>query len=68
MQVILVGHDFGGACVSYLMELYPRKIAKAVFLAAAMLKNGQSVLDMFSLQVKFLGMLATFTRPLRGKK
>ncbi|XP_030455150.1 putative methylesterase 11, chloroplastic isoform X1 [Syzygium oleosum] len=49
-KVILVGHDFGGACVSYLMELYPHKIAKAVFLAAAMLKNGQSVLDMFSLQ------------------
>ncbi|KAF8021388.1 hypothetical protein BT93_G1736 [Corymbia citriodora subsp. variegata] len=49
-KVILVGHDFGGACVSYLMELYPHKIAKAVFLAAAMLKNGQSFLDMFSLQ------------------
>ncbi|XP_030547185.1 putative methylesterase 11, chloroplastic isoform X2 [Rhodamnia argentea] len=49
-KVILVGHDFGGACVSYLMELYPHKIAKAVFLAAAMLKNGQSVLDMFSVQ------------------
>ncbi|XP_010066830.2 putative methylesterase 11, chloroplastic [Eucalyptus grandis] len=49
-KVILVGHDFGGACVSYLMELYPHKIAKAIFLAAAMLKNGQSFLDMFSLQ------------------
>lgn len=47
-KVILVGHDFGGACVSYAMELFPSKIAKAVFLAAAMLISGQSTLDMFS--------------------
>ncbi|CAN6911249.1 unnamed protein product [Brassica oleracea] len=49
-KVILVGHDFGGACMSYVMELFPSKISKAVFLAAAMLTNGQSTLDMFSLQ------------------
>ncbi|XP_048591273.1 putative methylesterase 11, chloroplastic isoform X1 [Brassica napus] len=49
-KVILVGHDFGGACISYAMELFPSKISKAVFLAAAMLTNGQSTLDMFSLQ------------------
>lgn len=54
LQVILVGHDFGGACVSYAMELFPSKISKAVFLAAAMLTNGQSTLDMFSLKVSFL--------------
>ncbi|CAD5324525.1 unnamed protein product [Arabidopsis thaliana] len=48
--VILVGHDFGGACISYAMELFPSKISKAVFLAAAMLTNGQSTLDMFSLK------------------
>lgn len=51
MQVILVGHDFGGACVSYAMELFPFKIAKAVFVSAAMLTNGQSTLDMFTQQV-----------------
>lgn len=51
MQVILVGHDFGGACISYAMELFPLKVAKAIFLAAAMLKNGQSTLDTFSQQV-----------------
>ena len=51
MQVILVGHDFGGACLSYAMELFPFKIAKAVFVAAAMLANGQSILDMFAQQV-----------------
>ncbi|KAL1223469.1 putative methylesterase 11 [Cardamine amara subsp. amara] len=49
-KVILVGHDFGGACISYAMELFPSKISKAVFLAAAMLTNGESTLDMFSMQ------------------
>ncbi|XVF14422.1 hypothetical protein REPUB_Repub09cG0058200 [Reevesia pubescens] len=49
-KVILVGHDFGGACVSYAMELFPFKIAKAVFVGAAMLTSGQSFLDMFTQQ------------------
>ncbi|XP_031249109.1 putative methylesterase 11, chloroplastic isoform X1 [Pistacia vera] len=47
-KVILVGHDFGGACISYAMELFPYKISKAVYIAAAMLTNGQSTLDMFN--------------------
>nr|GMC57051.1 putative methylesterase 11, chloroplastic [Ipomoea batatas] len=47
-KVILVGHDFGGACISYAMELFPAKVSKAVFIAAAMLTSGQSTLDMFS--------------------
>ncbi|GMJ09577.1 methyl esterase 13, ARABIDOPSIS THALIANA METHYL ESTERASE 13 [Hibiscus trionum] len=50
-KVILVGHDFGGACISFVMELYPPKIAKAVFIAAAMLTNGQNTLDIFSKQM-----------------
>lgn len=49
-KVILVGHDFGGACISYAMELFPSKIAKAIFIAAAMLTSGQNTLDMFSQQ------------------
>ncbi|KAK3409248.1 hypothetical protein EUGRSUZ_J01386 [Eucalyptus grandis] len=49
-KVILVGHDFGGTCISYAMELFPSKITKAVFIAAAMLRNGQSTLDMWSQQ------------------
>ncbi|KAG2715499.1 hypothetical protein I3760_03G081400 [Carya illinoinensis] len=49
-KVILVGHDFGGACISHAMESFPSKISKAVFIAAAMLTNGQSTLDMFSKQ------------------
>nr|GMD51868.1 putative methylesterase 11, chloroplastic [Ipomoea batatas] len=47
-KVILVGHDFGGACISYAMELFSSKVSRAVFIAAAMLSSGQSTLDMFS--------------------
>ncbi|CAA2979425.1 methylesterase 11, chloroplastic [Olea europaea subsp. europaea] len=50
-KVILVGHDFGGACISYAMELFPSKVSKAVFIAAAMLTSGQSTLEMFSEKV-----------------
>ncbi|KAG8099417.1 hypothetical protein GUJ93_ZPchr0013g36836 [Zizania palustris] len=56
-KVILVGHDFGGACISYAMEMFPSKVAKAVFLCAAMLKNGHSALDMFQQQMDTNGML-----------
>lgn len=49
-KLILVGHDFGGTCISYAMEMFPSKVAKAVFISAAMLANGQSTLDMFSQQ------------------
>lgn len=47
-KVILVGHDFGGACISFAMELHPFKVSKAVYVAAAMLTSGQSALDIFS--------------------
>ncbi|XP_062188395.1 putative methylesterase 11, chloroplastic [Phragmites australis] len=56
-KVILVGHDFGGACISYAMEMFPSKIAKAVFLCAAMLTNGHSALDMFQQQMDTNGTL-----------
>lgn len=46
-----MGHDFGGACISYVMELFPSKISKAIFIAAAMLSSEQSTLDVFSQQV-----------------
>ncbi|CAA7036302.1 unnamed protein product [Microthlaspi erraticum] len=50
-KVILVGHDFGGACMSYAMEMFPSKISKAIFISAAMLANGQSTLDLFNQQL-----------------
>ncbi|KAI3824099.1 hypothetical protein L1987_05548 [Smallanthus sonchifolius] len=56
-KVILVGHDFGGACISYAMELFPTKVAKAIFIAASMLKTGQSALDMFSLKENTNGLM-----------
>eukprot|EP01018_Ginkgo_biloba_P023809 Gb_17448 [translate_table: standard] len=46
-KVILVGHSFGGACISYAMECFPKKIAKAVFLTAAMVVDGQRAFDAF---------------------
>ncbi|GER31864.1 methyl esterase 13 [Striga asiatica] len=49
-QVILVGHDLGGACISHAMEIYPHKVSKAIFVAATMLTNGQRALDIFSHQ------------------
>lgn len=60
MKVILVGHDFGGACISYAMELFPHKISKAVFIAAAMPTNGQSTLDIISKQVFHLPLVLRF--------
>lgn len=51
MQVILVGHDVGGVCISYAMEMNPSKVSRAVFVAATMLSNGHSALDVFSKQV-----------------
>ncbi|CAI9780701.1 unnamed protein product [Fraxinus pennsylvanica] len=51
VQVILVGHDFGGACISYAMELFSSKVSKAIFIAAAMLTSGQSTLELFSEKV-----------------
>ncbi|CAM0906647.1 unnamed protein product [Alopecurus aequalis] len=56
-KVILVGHDFGGACISHAMEMFPTKVTKAVFLCATMLKNGHSALDMFQQQTDTNGML-----------
>ncbi|KAK4341322.1 hypothetical protein RND71_039823 [Anisodus tanguticus] len=47
-KVILVGHSVGGACVSYALELFPQKIAKAVFLCATMISDGQRPFDVFA--------------------
>uniref|UniRef100_A0ACD5ULV0 Uncharacterized protein n=1 Tax=Avena sativa TaxID=4498 RepID=A0ACD5ULV0_AVESA len=55
-KVILIAHDFGGACISHAMEMFPLKVAKAVFLCATMLTNGHSALDMFQ-QMDTNGML-----------
>lgn len=51
MQVILVAHNIGGACVSYAMECFPSKVSKAIFVAAAMIQDGQRAFDLFVRQV-----------------
>jgi pimeloyl-ACP methyl ester carboxylesterase len=52
IQVILVGHSCGGASVSYALEHYPKKISKAVFVTATMVKGGQRPFDVFSEEVR----------------
>ncbi|GJN39877.1 hypothetical protein PR202_gb29025 [Eleusine coracana subsp. coracana] len=49
-KVILVGHSCGGASVSYALEHYPKKISKAVFLTATMLRSA----DVFLQESQFL--------------
>jgi pimeloyl-ACP methyl ester carboxylesterase len=49
-KVILVGHDIGGVCISLAMEKFPNQIAKAVFVTAAMLTDGQRAFDLLAVQ------------------
>ncbi|XP_055831854.1 putative methylesterase 12, chloroplastic [Solanum dulcamara] len=58
-KVILVGHSAGGACVSYALEHFPTKIAKAVFLCATMISDGQRPFDVFAEE---LGSAELFTQ------
>lgn len=50
-KVILVGHDFGGVCISYAMECFPSKVAKAIFISAAMISSEQRTFDIFAKEV-----------------
>ncbi len=43
-NVILVGHSLAGAVISQVAEIIPEKIEKLVFVAAMLLKNGDSPL------------------------
>ncbi|CAM6098757.1 unnamed protein product [Calypogeia fissa] len=43
-KVVLVGHSIGGATITFAMEQYPEKISHAIFLAASMPANNQSVI------------------------
>lgn len=54
VQVILVGHSSGGACVSYALEQFPQKISKAIFVCATMVSHGQRPFDVFAEEVKYL--------------
>lgn len=43
--VILVGHSMGGIAISMAAEARPNKISKLIYLAAFLLSNSQSVMD-----------------------
>lgn len=47
--VVLVGHSRGGLVISEVAERVPERIAALVYLAAALVPNGQAMLDMFQL-------------------
>lgn len=53
LQVILVGHSSGGACVSYALEHHPDEISKAVYLCATMISDGERPFDVFAAKVYF---------------
>jgi len=44
-QVVLVGHSMAGAVISRVAEIMPQKIEKLVYVAAFLLKNGDSVIE-----------------------
>ena len=44
-QVVLVGHSMAGAVISRVAELLPQKIERLVYVAAFLLKNGDSVME-----------------------
>ncbi|KAI5074638.1 hypothetical protein GOP47_0010599 [Adiantum capillus-veneris] len=52
-RVILVGHSIGGSAISLAMEAHPKKIEKAVFLAALMPTNGQTFLPIRTFAAMF---------------
>lgn len=43
--VIMVGHSMAGAIISQVAELMPEKIERLIYVAAFLLKNGDSVLE-----------------------
>lgn len=44
-KVVLVGHSMAGAIISQVAELMPNKIQRLIYIAAFLLKNGDSVLE-----------------------
>ncbi len=46
-QVILVGHSMGGIVISQAAEERPQKVKKLVYLAAYLLQNGETIMQVF---------------------
>ena len=47
-RVVLVGHSMGGIAISRAAELRPEKVRYLVYLAADLLRAGESVMDVFA--------------------
>ncbi|KAL6525278.1 putative methylesterase 12, chloroplastic [Orobanche minor] len=47
-KVILVGHSSGGACISYVLEYFPEKVSKAVYVCGTMISDGQRPFNVFA--------------------
>ena len=45
-QIVLVGHSLAGAIISQVAERIPEKIERLVYVAAALPRNGETVLDL----------------------
>lgn len=61
-KVILVGHSFGGAVITLLMEQFPEKIAVAVFVSARMLPSGDAGEEITSKVLALLGDKLSLTK------
>jgi pimeloyl-ACP methyl ester carboxylesterase len=47
-QIVLIGHSLAGAIVSRVAEKIPEKIERLVYVAAALPRNGESVMDLMA--------------------
>lgn len=46
-EVILLGHSYGGAIISAVVDRVPEKIEKQIYLDSFFLRDGQSIVDVF---------------------
>ena len=46
-NVVLVGHSFGGITITGVADRVPERIAKLIYLDAAILENGEALFDLF---------------------
>lgn len=68
VQVILVGHSYGGCSIARASERYPDKIHVAVHIAAPMLNSGQSYAEIHEEVHRMLNCRIIFTDSLRQDK
>ncbi len=50
-SVVLVGHSFGGIIITGVADVVPERIAKLIYLDAAILENGEALFDLFPKEI-----------------